>query len=279
MTLQVLDRQVGLARENGRLSREEEQELARRWRISEDQAALSRLMSTHLGLVVRIAMRYRESGVSMDDLIQEGNVGLILAAKRFDPKRGVRLATYATYWIRAMMLEHIVRTHGQVSIGSSQRQRRIFYRLSRIRRQLEQEGMEVDRAALARELEVREDEIAAVEGRLSGKDRSLDAPRGLDDSRSYGDLLGDNHSLEDLTVQAHEDAWQRRELRKGLQVLDPRERAIIARRYLCARPQTLLRLSERLGISKERVRQLELRAKDKLKRFVQSRRRQRARAR
>src|SRR5690242_13651386 len=138
----------------GPLSIQEEHRLSRRWRTLEDKDALSRLVEAHLGLVIRIATEFRNSGPSMEDLIQEGNLGLTIAARRFDPGQGTRLATYATYWIRACMMEHVVRSHGPVRIGTTRAQRKIFFGLGRARRRLERDGQGATAEALAHALGV-----------------------------------------------------------------------------------------------------------------------------
>lgn len=250
----------------GPLALEEEKELARRWRKDSDVRALRRLVETHLGLVIRIAMEFRHSGPRMEDLIQEGNLGLVIAARRFDPDRATRLATYASYWIRACMLEHVVRTHGPVRIGTTRSQRKIFFGLGRARRKLEGKGELPDSEKLAAELGVLEDDVDAMAPRLTGRDVSLDAPRGFDDRRSTGATIpAEIASPEDLVAEAEEDHSRRERLFGALKILDPRERAIIKARHMRHRPATLESLGKKFGISRERVRQLELRAKNKLR--------------
>lgn len=250
----------------GPLSAVEERTLARRWRACEDPEALARLVEAHLGLVIRIAMEFRHSGPAMEDLIQEGNLGLTIAARRFDPNRATRLATYATYWIRACMLEHVVRSHGPVRIGTTRSQRKIFFGLGRARRKLERDGSAADCQSLATELGVLEEDVESMTPRLTGRDISLDAPRGFDDRRSFGVTLADEGPTPEDVVAGHqEDGLHRGALVEGLKVLDPRERAIIRARHLRQRPATLAALGKKFGISRERVRQLELRAKAKLR--------------
>jgi RNA polymerase sigma-32 factor len=252
----------------GPLSIVEEHRLSRRWRTLEDKDALARLVQAHLGLVIRIATEFRHSGPSMEDLIQEGNLGLTIAARRFDPCRATRLATYATYWIRACMLEHVVRSHGPVRIGTTRSQRKIFFGLGRARRRLEREGETVDAEALAQVLGVETNDIEQMTPRLTGRDISLDAPRSLDDKREVGALLEhEDPTPEEMVAGVEEDDSRRTRLTEGLKVLDPRERAIIRARHLRQRPATLASLGKKFGISRERVRQLELRAKAKLRLF------------
>jgi RNA polymerase sigma-32 factor len=226
------------------------------------------LVQAHLGLVIRIATEFRHSGPSMEDLIQEGNLGLTIAARRFDPGRATRLATYATYWIRACMLEHVVRSHGPVRIGTTRSQRKIFFGLGRARRKLEREGEHADAATLAEALGVEREDIEAMTPRLTGHDVSLDAPRSTDDRRELGALIAeDAPNPEDMVAGHEEDDSRKMRLFEGLKVLDPRERAIIKARHMRQRPATLASLGKKFGISRERVRQLELRAKSKLRSF------------
>jgi RNA polymerase sigma-32 factor len=252
----------------GPLTVAEEHRLSRRWRTLEDQAALARLVQSHLGLVIRIATEFRHSGPSMEDLIQEGNLGLTIAARRFDPGRATRLATYATYWIRACMLEHVVRSHGPVRIGTTRSQRKIFFGLGRARRKLEREGEAPDSDQLAAALGVERSDIESMTPRLTGRDVSLDAPRSLDDRRQMTNSLAeDGPTPEEKFAWMEEDGARRTRLFEGLKVLDPRERTIIRARHMRQRPATLASLGKKFGISRERVRQLELRAKAKLRSF------------
>jgi RNA polymerase sigma-32 factor len=257
-----------LPEREGPLTVEEEHRLSRRWRTLDDETALARLVQTHLGLVIRIAMEFRHSGPSMEDLIQEGNLGLTIAARRFDPTRQTRLATYATYWIRACMLEHVVRSHGPVRIGTTRSQRKIFFGLGRARRKLEREGEHADAESLASALGVEREDIEAMTPRLTGHDVSLDAPRASDDRRELGALIAeDAPNPEDVVAGVEEEDTRKTRLNEGLKVLDPRERAIIKARHMRQRPATLASLGKKFGISRERVRQLELRAKAKLRVF------------
>ena len=253
----------------GPLSPEEERRLARLWRVNGDEKALGRMVAAHLGLVIKIAMEFRHSGPALEDLIQEGNLGLTIAARRFDPNRATRLATYATYWIRACMLEHVVRSHGPVRIGTTRSQRKIFFGLGRARRALERVGEETDAEHLAGALGVEQQDIESMTPRLSGRDISLDAPRGYDDRRPMSQSLAeDRPTPEDLIGGVEEEDHRRAMIHEGLKILDPRERSIIRARHMRQRPATLACLGKRFGISRERVRQLELRAKAKLRQYV-----------
>lgn len=255
----------------GPLSIAEEHRLSRRWRTLEDRDALALLIQAHLGLVIRIATEFRHSGPAMEDLIQEGNLGLTIAARRFDPSRATRLATYATYWIRACMLEHVVRSHGPVRIGTTRSQRKIFFGLGRARRKIEREGGPADCERIAAALGVETADVESMTPRLTGRDVSLDAPKSLDDRRQLGNTLAeDAPNPEEMVAGVEEEDTRRTRLFEGLKILDPRERAIIKARHLRARPATLASLGKKFGISRERVRQLELRAKAKLRLYARA---------
>jgi RNA polymerase sigma-32 factor len=253
---------------NATLTAEEEQQLSKRWRQKSDTKALATLIHAHLGLVIKIATEFRNSGPSMEDLIQEGHVGLTIAARRFDPGKATRLATYATYWIRACMMEYVVRSHGPVRIGTTRSQRKIFFGLGRARRRLEREGQQATASELARLLGVPAEDVEHMATRLSGHDVSLDAPRSQDDERKTGNLLAtDGPSQEELYADGQEEDSRKAMLQEALKQLDPRERAILKARHMSARPITLGALGKRFGISRERVRQLELRAVAKLRQY------------
>ena len=250
----------------GGLSPAEERRLSRRWRTLEDRASLARLVQAHLGLVVKIATEFRNSGPALEDLIQEGNLGLTIAARRFDPNQGTRLATYATYWIRACMMEHVVRSHGPVRIGTTRAQRKIFFGLGRARRRIERDGRQATTDALAEALGVDRSEVESMAPRLSGRDLSIDAQRSADDERQVGALLAhEGPSPEDLVGGSEEDDSRRSRLIEALEELDPRERAIIKARHMAQAPATLESLGRRFKVSRERVRQIETRAISKLR--------------
>jgi RNA polymerase sigma-32 factor len=257
-------------KEGRHLGAEEERALAGRWRARGDEAALGRLVAAHLGLVIKTAAtEFRNSGASQEDLVGEGSVGLTIAARRFDPARGTRLSTYATFWIRACMMEFVVRSHGPVRVGTTREQRKVFFNLARARRALEASGGRADDAAVAAALGVKESSVAELAPRLSGRDVSLDAPRSDDDRRGLGAfLVSGEPTPEDLAADLEEGADRRRRVREALGDLGPRDRAILRARYLRARPETLASVGRRLGLSRERVRQLEERAKRDLRRAL-----------
>jgi RNA polymerase sigma-32 factor len=221
------------------------------------------LFHSYHRLVVDVARRFRGSGVAMEDLIQEGNLGLTIAAKRFDPTRGVSLSTYAYHWIRGLILGQVVRGRGVVSLGSARRERKLFSRLSRVRRKLEQLGGPVDSTALADKLGVPREAVEAVLGRFSQRDVSLDADEGYWSGR----LATGGPGPEDAVAEGEEMSRRRALLAEGLGTLDERERAILRARHLTSEPVTLASLGRRMRLSRERVRQLEARALGKLTRY------------
>jgi RNA polymerase sigma-32 factor len=248
------------------LSQEEEARLALRWQNNREQEAGRRLVLCNLRFVVKIAFEYRTYGVRMLDLIQEGNLGLLVAVERFDAGRGNRLTTYAVWWIRAYVQDYIRRQWSLVRFGTTRAEQRCFYRLRREREKLERSGEAVDPARLASALGVAPEAIGAIEARIVRRDQSLDDPAfaGAEEtkvSRLPDDAIGPEREVIDREMM---DLSTRR-VRRALAGLDPRERAIIQKRYLEGDGATLKELGKSFGISRERVRQLEARAKEKMK--------------
>ncbi len=252
------------------LARDEEFELARRWREDGDEAALHRLVRAYMRLVVSTASRFRNYGLPMGDLVQEGNVGLMQAAARFEPEREVRFSTYAGWWIRSAIQDFILRNWSIVRTGTTSAQKTLFFNLRRLRARIADAssgtlGVE-GRRLIARELNVGEAEVEAMEMRLSGGDQSLNAPIGETGEDDWQDFLADKRpSPEALAIGAHDAATRSRWLAESLDELSPRERTIIRARRLVEDGATLAELGLELGVSKERVRQLEHRALRKLR--------------
>lgn len=254
------------------LERGEEQELAIRWKEHHDQAAMHRITTAHMRLVISMAAKFRYFGLPMGDLIQEGHVGLLEAAARFEPGRDVRFSTYATWWIRASMQDYILKNWSIVRGGTSSAQKALFFNLRRLRARLAR-GQEVQSSsALYKEIStalgVSEADVAMMDARLSGPDTSLNAP--LTDDRGGSadrmDFLVSDDPLPDEVVGEAIDVERRSDwLKKALGVLNERELRIIEERRLQDEGATLEALGETLGISKERVRQIESRALEKLK--------------
>ncbi|TKT75395.1 RNA polymerase factor sigma-32 [Aquamicrobium sp. LC103] len=254
------------------LGREEEHELAVRWKEQHDQNALNRITVSHMRLVIAMASKFRNFGLSMSDLIQEGHVGLLEAAARFEPDRDVRFSTYATWWIRASMQDYILRNWSIVRGGTSSAQKALFFNLRRLRAKLAQDSAALSDSQVYREISlalgVAESDVALMDARLSGPDTSLNAPLS-DDGNGMSDrmdFLISDEPLPDEVVGATIDQERQSEwLQTALRTLNARELKIIRERRLRDEGATLEALGERLGISKERVRQIESRALEKLR--------------
>jgi len=253
------------------LERDEEHALAVRWREASDQAALHRLAQAHMRLVVAIAARFRHYGLSMSDLIQEGHVGLLEAAARFEPEREVRFSTYATWWIRAAVQDHVLRNWSIVRGGTSSTQKALFFNLRRLRARIARaNGPMTDtemHRAIADAVGVSPADAALMEARLAAPDASLNAPVGDGEGAAdRQDFLVDDRPLPDEVVAAAIDEERRRRwLGAALGALTERERVIVRERRLSEESATLEALGTSLGISKERVRQIETRAIEKLR--------------
>lgn len=254
------------------LQREEEYDLAVRWKEHRDQEALHKITSAHMRLVISMASKFRHFGLAMSDLIQEGHVGLLEAAARFEPEREVRFSTYATWWIRASIQDYILRNWSIVRGGTSSAQKALFFNLRRLRARLSQGADSMTGTAMYREiataLKVSESDVALMDSRLSGPDSSLNAPLVEDESGSADrqDFLVSDSPLPDEMVSVSIDDERRVTwLNSALTVLSDRELKIIRERRLQDDGATLEALGVKLGISKERVRQIETRALEKLR--------------
>ena len=246
------------------LSREEEAGLARRYRQTGDPEARRRLVEANLRFVVRIAGRYRGYGLPFADLVQEGNLGLVTAVERFDPDRGIRLISYAVWWIRAMIQAYILRNWSLVKVGTTHAQRQIFFGLSKARRLLEARGA-VEDAELAAELNVPLSELRAMQQRLSSRDASLSTPVTEDGSSTLEDILpAADPSPEARTAQGELQEALMHRIEVASEALDVRERYILEHRLLAEEPMHLSELGAHFGVSRERARQIETRVKRKL---------------
>jgi RNA polymerase sigma-32 factor len=258
------------------LSPEREQELARAWRDQQDQGALRQLVGSHLRLVVKIARGFTGYGLPLADLVAEGNVGLMQAAEKFDPDRGFRFATYAMWWIRAAIQEYILHSWSLVKMGTTAAQKKLFFNLRKLKGQME----ELDQgdlspeavAKIATELDVPEAEVIEMNRRLAGADNSLNAlmgGTGADSDAEWLDMLPDEGPNQETLVGDRRELQQRRlMLDHALKKLNPRERDIIFERRLKDEPSTLEELSHRYAVSRERIRQIEVRAFEKLQRAM-----------
>ncbi len=252
------------------LTREHEFRLASAWRNGGDEASLQALTVSYIRLVVAIASRYRHYGLSMGDLIQEGTVGLLQAAVRFEPERQVRFSTYATWWIRAAIQDYILRNWSIVRTGTTSSQKSLFFKLRRLRAQIEDaSGRSLDhrgRQRIAEALALPLAEIEMMESRLNGGDQSLNAPIAEAGGKEPLDELVDvRPTPEDNTIARRATATRRWVIGEALAALSVRERRIITARRLSAEGATLAELGGALGVSKERVRQIEQRALAKMK--------------
>ena len=252
------------------LEREYEADLARRWRDAEDDDALHQLINSHVRLVVKIASRFRGYGLPAADLIQEGSVGLMQAAKRFDAERQVRFSTYATWWILASIQEYVVRNSSIVRIGTTPAQKSLFFNLRRIRaRLIGATGIrmsDADRKFIADELRVPVAAVERMEAHFSGPDHSLNATVGQDETDQLQDFLVDEEPTpEENTVRLHDHPTRAEWLRKALNELTPREREVISRRFLTEDRTTLADIGRTYGVTKERIRQIESKALAKLR--------------
>jgi RNA polymerase sigma-32 factor len=254
------------------LERKEEHDLAVRWKDLKDQQALHKITTAHMRLVIAMAAKFRNYGLSMSDLIQEGNIGLLEAAARFEPERDIRFSTYATWWIRASIQDYILRNWSIVRGGTSSAQKALFFNLRRLRARLSNGQEQLSKDAIYTEIAsaigVSKKDVATMDHRLSGADTSLNAPMSSDDEGSTGrmDFLVDDNPLPDEAVETMVDTERRSAwLNSAMMVLNPRELLILKRRRLAEDSTTLEELGSTLGISKERVRQIETRAMEKLK--------------
>lgn len=257
------------------LSRDLEFDLARRWRDLGDERALHELIRSYTRLVVATATRFRHYGLPMGDLVQEGNVGLMQAAARFEPEREVRFSTYAAWWIKSAMQDFILRNWSIVRTGTTAGQKSLFFNLRRLRARIEEQtgaplGTE-GREKIAEELNVTLADVETMEQRLSANDQSLNQPLSDDNPTDAQNLLPDTRpSPEEVVIGTRDAAARSRWLAEALGALSPRERTIIRQRRLQENGATLEELGRELGVSKERVRQLESRALSKLRTLMLS---------
>jgi len=272
----ALERRDGLSRyfselrAHPPLPREEEHRLAVRLVEEGDVDAARLLVLANLRLVVKIAMEYRRAWTNVLDLIQEGNVGLMQAVKRYDPYQGVKLSSYAAYWIRAYILKYLLDNIRLVRLGTTRAQRKLFFRLNKEKRALEAQGFDVEPKLIAERLDVSEDDVRDMEQRLSESDLSLDAPvRHGEGSAVFGDFLA---SGGESTEERVADAELRRVFLEKVHAfadgLEARDRQIVEQRILAEEPRTLQQMGAEFGVSRERVRQLEARVVSRLRDYL-----------
>jgi RNA polymerase sigma-32 factor len=258
------------------LQPQDEYALAKRWREHNDDTAVQTLVTSHLRLVAKIASGYRSYGIPMSEVISEGNIGLMRAVKRFDPERGFRLTTYAVWWIKSAINEHILRSWSIVRMGTTANQKKLFFNLRKAKRRLsalEEGDMHPEHvAAIARNLSVTEQDVVDMNRRLGG-DASLNTPIGADDGPGeWQDWLIDECENQEAMI-AHDDEFdgRRKALSAALSLLNPRERRVFERRRLADEPVPLRELAREFGVSGERVRQIEMGAFKKVQKAVKAR--------
>lgn len=255
------------------LDADEEYMLAKRWSEHGDYDAAHRLVTSHLRLVAKMAMKFRGYGLPMSDLVAEGNIGLMQAVKKFDPDKGFRLSTYAIWWIRAAIQEYILRSWSLVKVGSSAAQKKLFFNLRRLKQGLQAvdsgdlrpEHVE----AISEKLGVAQQDVIDMNRRMIASDQYLDAPVKDDSNATYGDLMPSGEANQEETVVEYQETTRRHGLlAKAMALLSPRERDVIRARRLQEPAATLEDLSQQFGVSRERIRQIEVRAMEKLTQSV-----------
>ena len=246
------------------LTPEEELSLSRRWKENGDTKAAHRLVTSHLRLVAKIAMGYRGYGLPINELISEGNIGMMQAVRRFDPEKGFRLATYAMWWIRAAIQEYILHSWSLVKMGTTAAQKKLFFNLRRLKGQMQaiDDGdlrpEQVDK--IARTLGVSEQDVVDMNRRMAAPDHSLNAPMRADQDSEWQDrLVDEQHNQEELYAESEEMSGRKALLASALETLNERERRIFNERRLKDDPSTLEDLAHEYGISRERVRQIVVR--------------------
>jgi RNA polymerase sigma-32 factor len=257
------------------LSLEEEQALACRWRDQQDSAAAHQLVTSHLRLVAKVAMGYRGYGLPVGELISEGNIGLMRAVQRFDPRLGYRLATYALWWIRAAIQEYILHSWSLVKMGTTGAQKKLFFNLRRLKAQMQaiDDGdLRPEQVAIiARTLDIPEQDVISMNRRLAAPDHSLNATIRQDSEGEWLDSLPDEADSQEAVIGERQELSRRKTLlTHAWTKLNHRERHIITERWLKDDPTTLEGLSQQYGISRERVRQIEVRGLEKLRKSVKA---------
>ena len=252
------------------LDEKTESELARRWRDQKDETALWRLVTPYMRLVISTASRFRSYGLPVGDLIQEGNVGLMQAAARFDPDRKVRFSTYANWWIRSSMQEFVLRNWSIVRTGTTAAQKSLFFNLRRLKARIDRSGAtyldDSGKEQIACKLKVSLRDVSMMESRLSSSDRSLNTPVGETGEKEWQDMLAEERPGPEEIVAEHSETTARSKwIANAVADLNPREQTIIRERRLSEDGLTLEALGRQLGISKERVRQIEREALKKLR--------------
>ncbi len=254
------------------LDAEEEYMLAKNWKSTGNLKSAEKLVTSHLRLVAKIAMGYKGYGLPLNEMISEGNIGLMQAVKKFEPEKGFRLATYAMWWIKASIQEYILRSWSLVKIGTTTAQKKLFFNLKKIKNQIapKSEGdLRKDHVEnIAKTLDVSEEEVVSMNRRLSGKEQSLNSPIG-EDGDEWQDWVVDDQMDQELKFAQQEEIEQRKDLlQNSIKILNDREKKILHARRLSDDPSTLEELSKKFNISRERIRQIENKAFEKLQKHM-----------
>jgi RNA polymerase sigma-32 factor len=255
------------------LTQEEEFQLAVRYRKHNDIDAAQRLITSNLRFVVKVAFEYKSYGVKLLDLIQEGNIGLMMAVKKFNPHKGYRFISYAIWWIRAYIQNFIIKTWSLVKIGTTQAQKKLFYKIGKVRKALESSGADEKKyELLAKDLDVNKEDIIEMEQRMAARDLSLDTPFDEGQELTPLDLLKeDSLNQEEAIAQDEEKRMREREVQSAMKRLSEKEAYVIKNRIMADEPLTLQQIGDHLKLSRERVRQIESEALKKLKREFSTR--------
>jgi len=255
------------------LSHEEEYTLAKSWRDRGDLKSAQKLVTSHLRLVAKIAMGYRGYGLPVSEMVSEGNIGLMQAVKKFDPKRGFRLATYAMWWIRASIQEYILRSWSLVKIGTTTAQKKLFFNLKKLKNKLSVNNIgdlkpkDVDE--ISKRLNVKKEEVISMNRRLYGKEKSLNDPIKNGDNTEWQDWIVDDSLDQELKLSQDQELNERRQLMSdSMSILNPREKEILIARRLSEDISTLEDLSKKYKVSRERIRQIETKAFEKLQKAM-----------
>jgi len=249
------------------LTREEEFKLAVKYRKYNDIEAAHQLITSNLRFVVKVVFEYKSYGVKLQDLIQEGNIGLMMAVKKFNPYKGYRFISYAIWWIRAYIQNFIIKTWSLVKIGTTQAQKKLFYKIGKVRKALESDGADEKKyERLARDLDVAKEDIIEMEQRMSSRDLSLDTPFDEGQELTHLELLReDSLNQEEAIAQEEEKKIREREVQNAMKRLNEKEVYVIKNRIMAEEPQTLQEIGGHLKLSRERVRQIESEALKKLR--------------
>ena len=255
------------------LSAEEEYMLAKSWQNRGDLKSAQKLVTSHLRLVAKMAMGYRGYGLPVSELVSEGNIGLMKAVKKFDPEKGFRLATYAMWWIKASMQEYILRSWSLVKMGTTTAQKKLFFNLKKLKNQLSASTIgdlnpeHVDE--ISKKLNVKKEEVVSMNRRLYGKEKSLNAPIKNEDGSEWLDWIVDNNLDQELKFSQEQEFNQRKKLMNdSIDILNPREKEILVARKLSENVATLEELSKKHKVSRERIRQIETKAFEKLQKAM-----------